>query len=99
MMIIKKAGRNQTYKLNFTQVLQDLKIGVTHSKFPSLSKCMDPLVHIQAAQQLRQKKVQQTNFLVSSFFKNFEFTSTVYRTNSDLTELKLMLIIQNMKIN
>ncbi len=81
----KETGGNQTYKINFTQLFNDLKLGLTHStglKNPSLYELYGSSSSHNGSTLIDPEK-SKTNelFIKYDFSKNINFNSTLYRTN------------------
>ncbi len=81
----KETGGNQTYKINFTQLFKDMKIGITHStglKNPSLYELYGSSSSHSGSTTIDPEK-SRTNELFAEYFfsKNINFASTFYRTN------------------
>ncbi len=81
----KETGGNQTYKINFSQILNDLQLGITHStglKNPSLYELYGSSSSHSGSTSINPEK-STTNELYAqyNFSKNIKFTSTFYRTN------------------
>ena len=81
----KETGGNQTYKINYTQIIQDLKLGLTHStglKNPSLYELYgSSSSHSGSTTINAEKSTTNELFAKYNFSKNFEFNTTFYRTN------------------
>ena len=80
----KETGGNQTYKINFTQLFKNLKLGLTHStglKNPSLYELYGSSNSHSGSTFIDPEK-STTNELYGSysFSKNIKFISTFYRT-------------------
>ncbi len=81
----KETGGNQTYKINFTQLFQNLKIGLTRStglKNPSLYELYGSSSSHSGSTVIDPEK-SSTNEIYGEykFSENIEFISTLYRTN------------------
>ena len=81
----KETGANQTYKINFTQILNNLKLGLTRStglKNPSLYELYGSSSSHSGSTGIDPEK-STTNELYGEydFSKNIKFVSTLYRTN------------------
>ncbi len=81
----KETGANQTYKINFTQILNNLKLGLTRStglKNPSLYELYGSSSSHSGSTGIDPEK-STTNELYGeyNFSKNIKFVSTLYRTN------------------
>ena len=81
----KETGGNQTYKINFTQLFQNLKIGLTRStglKNPSLYELYGSSSSHSGSTVIDPEK-SSTNEIYGKykFSENIEFISTLYRTN------------------
>ena len=81
----KQTGGNQTYKFNFTQILNDAKIGFTNStglKNPSLYELYgsSSLGHNGNTEINPEKSETNELFIEYKFLDNFALNSTAYRT-------------------
>ncbi len=81
----KETGGNQTYKINFTKLFNDLKIGLTHStglKNPSLYELYGSSSSHSGSTVINPEK-SKTNELYAKydFSENINLISTLYRTN------------------
>ncbi len=81
----KETGGNQTYKVNYTQLFENLKIGLTHStglKNPSLYELYGSSSSHSGSTVIDPEK-SSTNELFGkyNFSKNLNFISTFYRTH------------------
>jgi len=81
----KETGGNQTYKVNYTQLYKNLKLGLTHStglKNPSLYELYGSSNSHSGSTGIDPEK-SKTNevFLEYNPVENFKFSSTLYRTN------------------
>ncbi len=81
----KETGGNQTYKINYTQLFQNLKLGLTHStglKNPSLYELYGSSSSHSGSTGINPEKSTTNEFYGKySFDENIEFISTLYRTN------------------
>ena len=80
----KETGGNQTYKINFTQLFKNLKLGLTHStglKNPSLYELYGSSSSHSGSTLINPEK-SSTNELYAeyNFTENIKFLSTLYRT-------------------
>ena len=81
----KETGGNQTYKINFTQLYKNLKLGLTQStglKNPSLYELYGSSDSLSGSTVIDPEK-SKTNELYAkyTFNKKINFVSTLYRTN------------------
>ena len=81
----KETGGNQTYKINYTHLFKNLKLGLTHStglKNPSLYELYGSSSSHSGSTAIDPEK-SKTNELYAKydFSKNINFISTFYRTN------------------
>ncbi len=81
----KETGANQTYKINYSQIIKDLKFGITHStglKNPSLYELYGSSSSHSGSTGIDPEK-SSTNelYLEYVFGNNLIFNSTFYRTN------------------
>ena len=80
----KETGGNQTYKINYSQVTENLKFALTHStglKNPSLYELYGSSNSMLGALELILKKVYKWIYFEYIFSDNLIFNSTFYRTN------------------
>ncbi len=79
------AGRNETYKLNFTQILGKLKLGITHStglRNPSLFELYGSSSTYSGNTKLLPEKSRTNEFYSEyNFSDNLKFISTAYRSS------------------
>ncbi len=81
----KETGGNQTYKINYTQLFNNLKLGLTHStglKNPSLYELYGSSSS-HSGNTLIDPEKSKTNelYIKYDFSENINFNSTLYRTN------------------
>ena len=81
----KETGGNQTYKLNYTQLYKNLKLGLTRStglKNPSLYELYGSSSSHSGSTDINpEKSVTNELYAEYDFFENAKFISTLYRTN------------------
>jgi vitamin B12 transporter len=81
----KETGANQTYKINYSQIIKDLKFGITHStglKNPSLYELYgSSSSHSGSTGIDPEKSTTNELYLEYVFGNNLIFNSTFYRTN------------------
>ena len=81
----KETGGNQTYKLNYTQLYKNLKLGLTHStglRNPSLYELYGSSESHSGSTTINsEKSVTNELYAEYNFLKNTKFISTLYRTN------------------
>ena len=81
----KETGGNQTYKINYTQLFNNLKLGITHStglKNPSLYELYGSSSSHSGSTLIDPEKSKTNELYIKyDFKKNINFNSTLYRTN------------------
>ena len=76
----KETGGNKTYKINFTQFLGDVKLGVTHSTGLKNASLYELYGNVGQKNINPEKSETNEATFEYDFLKNIKFTSTAYRT-------------------